>query len=57
MNNKEKNQRIIKRFLEQSAVGFDNSIESVSDKKYKIVDVDSMDEFLKLIGKKRKDED
>ncbi|WP_185750405.1 hypothetical protein [Butyrivibrio sp. AE3003] len=57
MNNKEKNQRIIKRFLEQSAVGFDNSIEPVSDKKYKIVDVDSMDEFLKLIGKKRKDED
>lgn len=57
MRDKEKDKRIIKRFLEQSAVGVDDSIESVGDRKYKIVDIDNMDDFLKHIGKKRKDED
>lgn len=57
MRDKEKDKRIIERFLEQSAVGVDNSIEPVGGRKYKIVDIDNMDDFLKHIGKKRKDED
>lgn len=57
MRDKEKDKRIIKRFLEQSTVGVDDSIEPVGDRKYKIVDIDNIDDFLKHIGKKRKDED
>ena len=53
MNNRDKNKRIAERFIEQSQnMHFEHIEERTENKerKYKIVDVDSLDELVKQIG-------
>lgn len=56
MSNKDK--RIAERFIEQSQnMHFESAGSGNKERKYKIVDVDSLDELVKQIGRKKDEED